>query len=153
MHQRTTVSDFTLAMIARHVRNGGLAWIGAAVAPECPESGADVLAGDDDAWSLSTTTSPDELRAGLDELSAALADSIDRADLDAIVPKPHALWFPEDLEGWQARWVSVQTIAEIARHAGHADIIREALEGKKSYELNDRSDGVLADDGEYVAWG
>lgn len=76
-----------------------------------------------------------------------------RADLDAIVPKPHALWFPEDLEGWQARWVIVQTIAEIARHAGHADIIREALDGKKSYELNDRSDGVLADDEEYVAWG
>ena len=46
----------------------------------------------------------------------------------------------------------LHVIAEIARHAGQADIIRESLDGKKAYELNARSDGELADDEEFPTW-
>lgn len=153
-HQRTTASELTLAMLARHVRNACHAWGGAVgIAPECPTSGADVLAGDDDAWNLPHPLSPDELRTGLDEAATELAANIDRADLDAIVPRPEAPWFPADLVGWQARWVVVHIIAEVARHAGHADIIRESLDGKISYELNARADGELADDEAFPSWG
>lgn len=62
-----------------------------------------------------------------------LADS---ADLDAAVPVPRdAPWFPSDVEAWNVRWVFLHVISELARHAGHADIIRESLDGATMYEL------------------
>ena len=39
------------------------------------------------------------------------------------------------------RWFALHQIEENARHAGHADILRESLDGKGAYELNARADG------------
>jgi len=36
-----------------------------------------------------------------------------------------------------ARWVLFHLIQETARHAGHADIIREALDGRRAGQLLD----------------
>ncbi|MBS2079537.1 mycothiol transferase, partial [Mycobacterium tuberculosis] len=33
------------------------------------------------------------------------------------------------------RWVSLHVINELARHAGHADIVRETIDGATMYEL------------------
>ena len=33
------------------------------------------------------------------------------------------------------RWVWFHLIEELARHAGHADIVREAIDGATMYEL------------------
>jgi hypothetical protein len=33
------------------------------------------------------------------------------------------------------RWVILHVINELARHAGHADIIRETIDGATMYEL------------------
>jgi Protein of unknown function (DUF664) len=52
-------------------------------------------------------------------------------DLDASQPLPAAPWF-EPGATWSARRVVLHIIAEIAQHAGHADIIRESLDGAKS---------------------
>ena len=52
-------------------------------------------------------------------------------DLDASHPLPPAPWF-EPGARWSARRVVLHVIAEIAQHAGHADIIRESLDGAKS---------------------
>ncbi|MGI8901504.1 MAG: DinB family protein, partial [Nocardioides sp.] len=58
------------------------------------------------------------------------------ADPDTPVPVPHdAPWFPQDLENWSVRWVALHLVEELARHAGHADIIREAVDGATMYEL------------------
>uniref|UniRef100_UPI000EF55DC2 mycothiol transferase n=1 Tax=Streptomyces sp. E5N298 TaxID=1851983 RepID=UPI000EF55DC2 len=46
-------------------------------------------------------------------------------------PLPKAPWFEADTE-WSARRVLMHVIAETAQHAGHADIIRETLDGAKS---------------------
>jgi len=43
-------------------------------------------------------------------------------DLDAPVAR-------QDLAPYNLRWVLVHLIEETARHAGHADIIRETLDG------------------------
>jgi uncharacterized damage-inducible protein DinB len=57
-------------------------------------------------------------------------------DLDQAVPVPRgAPWFPADVEAWSVRWVLLHLIEETARHAGHADIIRESIDGAKMYEL------------------
>ena len=53
--------------------------------------------------------------------------------LDAAVPVPRdSPWFPKDVDAWSVRWVFLHVISELARHAGHADIIRESLDGAKS---------------------
>ena len=44
-------------------------------------------------------------------------------------------WFPKDLEAWSVRWVILHVINELARHAGHADIVRETLDGATMYDL------------------
>ncbi|WP_390099389.1 DinB family protein [Actinomadura rubrobrunea] len=79
---------------------------------------------------------PDETLAGVladyaevarrtDELVATLPD------LDAAHPLPKAPWFEPGAQ-WSARRVLMHVIAETAQHAGHADIIRESLDGAKS---------------------
>jgi uncharacterized damage-inducible protein DinB len=54
--------------------------------------------------------------------------------LDTTFPLPPAPWFPKDGEV-SRRWMMLHLIEEIGRHAGHADIIRESLDGKTAFEL------------------
>jgi len=72
------------------------------------------------------------LLAGYDDV-AARTDELVRTlpDLDATQPLPQAPWFPPDAR-WSARRVLLHIVAETAQHAGHADIIREAIDGAKS---------------------
>ena len=42
---------------------------------------------------------------------------------------------PKDVEAWSVRWAFPHVISELARHAGHADIIRESIDGATMYEL------------------
>jgi Protein of unknown function (DUF664) len=57
-------------------------------------------------------------------------------DLNEPVPVPPGVpWFPKDIEAWSVRWVLVHLIEETARHAGHADVVRESIDGAKSVEL------------------
>ena len=58
------------------------------------------------------------------------------ATLDQPVPVPRGVpWFPQDLDAWSVRWVLLHLIQETARHAGHADIIRESIDGASAYPL------------------
>jgi hypothetical protein len=68
--------------------------------------------------------------------NAATLRLLESADLDAAVPVPReAPWFPADIDAWTVRWVFHHVINELARHAGHADIIRESIDGATMYEL------------------
>lgn len=77
-----------------------------------------------------------DILARFDEQNAETIRLIDAADLDAAVPSPqHVPWFPKGVPAGSVRWVIVQLIEELARHAGHADIIRETIDGATLYEL------------------
>jgi hypothetical protein len=83
---------------------------------------------------------PDETLDGLLRAFAAQnAESlrlVETADLHAKVPVPHDIpWFPKNVDAWSVRWVVLHVINELARHAGHADIIRESIDGATMYEL------------------
>ena len=52
-------------------------------------------------------------------------------NLDDGHPLPEAPWF-ESGASWSARRVILHIIAETAQHAGHADIIRETIDGAKT---------------------
>ena len=52
-------------------------------------------------------------------------------DLSATQPLPDVPW-NEPGAVKSVRWMLMVVIAETAQHAGHADILREALDGQKS---------------------
>lgn len=54
--------------------------------------------------------------------------------LDDTFPLPDEPWFPDGQEV-SLRWLALHLIRETARHAGHADVIRESLDGKTAFEL------------------
>jgi uncharacterized damage-inducible protein DinB len=63
-------------------------------------------------------------------------------DLDRPVPVPQGVpWFPDDVEAWSVRWVLLHLIEEIARHAGHADIVRESIDGATMFNLMAGAEG------------
>jgi hypothetical protein len=55
----------------------------------------------------------------------------DLPSLDRSQPLPAAPWFEPDAR-WSARTVLLHILAETAQHSGHADVIREALDGAKT---------------------
>ena len=44
------------------------------------------------------------------------------------------------------RWVLLHLIEEVGRHAGHADIVRESIDGATMYELKAAAEGWPASD-------
>jgi hypothetical protein len=63
-------------------------------------------------------------------------------DLDRSVPVPRGVpWYPQDLDAWSVRWVLLHLATETARHAGHADIVREAVDGATAFPLMAAAEG------------
>ncbi|HEY7595349.1 MAG TPA: DinB family protein [Actinophytocola sp.] len=77
----------------------------------------------------------DEVAAHTEEVVAGVAD------LGEPVPVPDEPWFPEDISEWSVRWVLLHMIEETARHAGHADIVRESIDGATAFELLAATEG------------
>ncbi|NYI75440.1 DinB family protein [Nocardioides panzhihuensis] len=77
----------------------------------------------------------DETLAGVldayEEIAAATDELVRTADLDADHPLPEAPWF-EAGERWSNRRALTHILAETTQHAGHADIIRETIDGQKT---------------------
>jgi uncharacterized damage-inducible protein DinB len=93
---------------------------------------------------------PDETLEGLlRAFEAQSAESLrlaETADLDTAVPVPQDIpWFPKNQKAWSVRWVILHVINELARHAGHADIVRETIDGATMYELIAAREGWTID--------
>lgn len=78
---------------------------------------------------------PESLRDELHQAGDQLATAIRGVDLETKGPVPDQPWF-EGRRTWSMRWYALHLIEENARHAGHADILRESVDGKSAYELN-----------------
>ena len=95
------------------------------------------LAGRDAEWLDGHTMRDDETLAGILDGYEAGRPAHRRARRDAARPRRlprrcrQAPWF-EPGARWSARRVLLHIIAETAQHAGHADIIRETIDGQKS---------------------
>ncbi|MEU9637465.1 DinB family protein [Streptomyces tendae] len=134
---RTTGSELCLGGLIKHVTSMERQWTAFIV--DGPSAMGDFTAmteADIARWADEFKMLPGETLAGVldayaeaarrtEELIAALPD------LGATQPLPKAPWFQADTE-WSARRVLVHIVAETAQHAGHADIIRESLDGAKS---------------------
>ncbi|WFE29512.1 DinB family protein [Solwaraspora sp. WMMD791] len=127
---RSTVSELTIGGIVKHLAATEQSWMRFAV------GGAAEMERDQVDWLDQHRMHPDETLAGLLDRYAAVAahtDGLiaDLPDLDAAHPLPQAPWF-EPGASWSVRRVVLHIIAETAQHAGHADIIREAIDGQKT---------------------
>ena len=133
--QRTTASELTLGGLVKHVAHTEATWADFVV------QGPGVMAGPGDPqqmakWAEEFRMGPDETLEGVlahYEEVARRTDELVRTlpDLDAAHPLPEAPWF-EPGATRSARRVFVHIIAETAQHAGHADILRESLDGQKT---------------------
>src|SRR5699024_12782530 len=56
------------------------------------------------------------------------------------VSVPSNPWMPADFV-MTVGWILWHLATEVARHAGHADIIRESIDGAIAYQLNAEADG------------
>jgi uncharacterized damage-inducible protein DinB len=79
----------------------------------------------------------DDLLREFDRVAAETEQVIGAIDdLSHPVPVPKGVpWFPQHLDAWSVRWVLLHLITEHARHAGHADIIRESIDGATAFPL------------------
>jgi len=151
-HQVSSRSAISIANLVKHVTHTERTWMerarAGAVLPadwshgetgRSPGSAKEY--GDD--WNADGETI-DDLMAAFDAVArdteaAALDESL---DLDQPVPVPRdAPWFPKDIDAWSVRWVYFHLIEELARHAGHADIVREHVDGATMYELMAGAEG------------
>ncbi|MGC2942860.1 MULTISPECIES: DUF664 domain-containing protein [unclassified Brevibacterium] len=77
----------------------------------------------------------------VDELEDTRRDVAEKnTDLGAEVTGLVNPWMPDDFD-MTVRWILWHLGTEIARHAGHADIIRESIDGAIAYQLNAEADG------------
>lgn len=126
--QRTVgVSPLTIGGLVKHMAYVERMWFANRFAGRgLGEPWAGAPWADDPDWELHSAAgaTADELIALLDREVAEAREVIDSiADLDTVAPEPghHG---PYNL-----RWTLVHLIEEYARHCGHADLIREAIDG------------------------
>ena len=129
--QRTTVSELCLGGLIKHVTRAEQRWAdfivrgpvaigsGDEAAMKSHAAGFHMLEGETLAGLLENY---DEVARRTDGLVASLPS------LDASQPLPDAPWYKPGAR-WSARQVLLHIVAETAQHAGHADIIRESLDG------------------------
>jgi uncharacterized protein DUF664 len=135
-----TVSALTVGGLVKHSADVERAWMAYIQQRERDRGG-------DEDYGAAFRLGPDETIAGvLDDYAAAAAETNEVigsiADLSQPVPVPRdAPWFPPDVEAWSVRWVLLHLIQETARHAGHADIVREAIDGATAYPLMAAAEG------------
>jgi hypothetical protein len=80
--------------------------------------------------------------ADLEAAGQQTAAAVATVALDDPVPVPRGVpWFPSDIEAWSVRWVLLHLIEELGRHAGHADIVRESIDGATTYGLMAAAEG------------
>lgn len=138
---RPSVSALSIGGLVKHAAGVQRTWMArVAAAPDAPPKDTrpfEEIAKD---FGDQHVMRPDETLDGL--LRAFEAENakslrlVETADLDAAVPVPEDIpWFPKNLEAWSVRWVILHVINELARHSGHADIIRESIDGATMYEL------------------
>jgi uncharacterized damage-inducible protein DinB len=126
---RPTVSALSVGGLIKHVTRVERSWLAFA------QGGAEAMSSVPVDWEGQFTMAPGETLAGLvkeyEGVAAETDDFVAVADLDAAHELPEAPWF-EPGRSWSVRLVMLHLIGETSQHAGHADIIRETLDGAKS---------------------
>jgi uncharacterized damage-inducible protein DinB len=146
-----TAGSLSLGGLVTHVTATERGWIdlipGARSATVPAVGQAEAEAAYEDGFRLAPDQTLAAALRAMDEVAAETAKVVRRTSLDAEVPVPKGVpWYPDDVDAWTVRWVLLHLVEEIARHAGHADIVRESIDGATMYELMAGAEGWPATD-------
>lgn len=140
-------SELTLGWLLLHIGEVAEGWLGrAAAAPGTPETRhplPEAFARAETVNLVAPDATAEEILAEYDRRCAAGLEHLRAADLDAAVPVPTEMpWFPPGLPAFNGRWAVQHVLTEIERHSGHADILREAIDGRTMYDLLAEDQGI-----------
>jgi uncharacterized damage-inducible protein DinB len=132
--QQLPSSDLTLAGLMKHLAGVESDWLeerfaGRSLMP--PFDAVDWDADPDWEWRTARDDTPEELRALFDEACRRSDAVLDEAmagrgmDAESVQTNPHDGDRPVTL-----RWIVLHLIEEYARHNGHADLLRQAVDGQ-----------------------
>jgi uncharacterized damage-inducible protein DinB len=141
-------SSLSIGGLIKHVATMERGWIDLVLQRQHPTSQPEAAARYEEGFRL---LPHETLAAALADYATVARDTeaVVRAipDLNHTVPVPKGVpWFPADVDAWTLRWVLLHLIEETARHAGHADIIRESIDGATMYALMAAAEGWPATD-------
>lgn len=133
---KPSASALSLAGILKHVSQGEAGWVRTMRGLETIDyNDPEVLAEQDK--SFTPEGEEESIEAMLDAYTAIAADTEkfvrELPSLDETFELPAAPWDEGGTRSW--RWALLHLIEEVARHSGHADIIRETLDGKDAVSL------------------
>lgn len=136
-----TAGSLSIGGLIKHLAATERGWIDMVMRRRRPENS------DAEAYFRNFTLMPDETLAGVLALYREVAEETASAiaqidDLSQPVPVPKGVpWYPQDLDAWSVRWVLFHLVEEAARHAGHADIVRESIDGATAMPLMAAAEG------------
>jgi uncharacterized damage-inducible protein DinB len=120
---RPTVSDLSIQFLLEHMTSTERTWASMVKGVARPP---------DDEQSKTLATVIADYRDAIAATDVVI-EAVD--NLDQEVPLPEgARWAPPGTV-WSVRWVLLHLIHETARHAGHADLIRESIDGATALPL------------------
>ena len=142
-----SASALSVGGLVKHVSSTESEWIDRVLRVP-PKPFGESMATYQENYRLGPDETMESVLAAYDEVAARTEEAIAGiADLNQEVPVPKDVpWFPPDVEAWSVRWVLLHLIEETARHAGHADIIRESLDGATAMPLLAAVEGWPATD-------
>ncbi|MEU7045213.1 DinB family protein [Streptomyces varsoviensis] len=131
--RRPSASGLSLSGLLKHVAETELTWV------ENAKEAQNSIQRDESNWhlgfQLEGAETVESVLAFWDKVAAETEAYVRSVpDLDVTFPLPAAPWFPSNTRH-SVRWLLLHLIEETGRHAGHADIIRESLDGKTAFEL------------------
>ena len=143
-----SASSLSIGGLLKHVATMERSWIDIVLQRPHPTAPSEAAARYEEGFRL---LPHETLAAALAAYAAVARDTeavvLALPDVHHAVPVPKGVpWFPADVEAWTVRWVLLHLIEETARHAGHADIIRESIDGATMYALMAAAEGWPATD-------
>jgi uncharacterized damage-inducible protein DinB len=125
--QRSTISELTLGGLLHHAINVERHWT-TVITERDPNAKVDVSKFDSE-YHMAPEETLEALLKEWDVVADSTAQLIRTLDsLDTTIPTPTAPWAPERA-WWTVRFTLLHIFREISHHSGHADIIREGLDG------------------------
>ncbi|ASU81969.1 DinB family protein [Nocardiopsis gilva YIM 90087] len=133
---RTTPSELCLGGLIKHVARVERGWINVMNGRSAfggDQPGQQDPAAQEARWADEFRLVDGETLSGMLDLYDEVARETEAAvaalpSLDIAAKLPEAPWFPPNTS-WTARRILLHLIRETSQHAGHADIIRESLDG------------------------
>jgi uncharacterized damage-inducible protein DinB len=134
-----SASPLSVGGLIKHVASTERGWLD--VVQQLPPSGGESEYVDN--FRIAEGETLDDVLAEYRRVAARTEQIVEGvADLGQAVPVPQGVpWFPQDVDAWSVRWVLLHLIQETARHAGHADIVRESVDGATAFPLMAAAEG------------